>query len=146
MVSPLRSRLMKSMRKLHVFLYHVSGGKIGGSLSRSPLLLLTVTGRKSGRAYTIPLAYVLHKGEYLISASAAGADKHPVWLLNLEARPAAKIEVNGKTYHVKASITTGEERNRLYDLFKVQGSNFREYEKQTTRNIPVIRLQPVTAP
>jgi deazaflavin-dependent oxidoreductase (nitroreductase family) len=143
MASPFRSRLMKSIRKLQVFLYRVSGGKIGGSLNGSPLLLLTVSGRKSGRAYTIPLAFVLHKGEYLISASAAGADKHPVWLSNLEARPEATIEVNGKTYHVTAMITTGEERDRLYDLFKAQGSNFAAYEKKTTRTIPVIRLQPI---
>lgn len=146
MASPFRNRLMKSMRNLHVFLYHISGGKIGGSINGSPLLLLTVTGRKSGRAYTIPLAYLLHNGEYLISASAAGADKNPAWLSNLESKPAAKIEVNGKAYNVKATITTGEERDQLYELFKAQGSNFAEYQKQTTRNIPVIRLQPVTAP
>jgi deazaflavin-dependent oxidoreductase (nitroreductase family) len=144
MASTFRDTLMKSFRKLHTTLYHASGGKIGGSINGSPLLLLTVTGRKSGQAYIIPLAYVLHNGEYLISASAAGADKNPSWFSNLASKPAAKIEVNGKTYDVTATIATGEERDRLYELFKAQGSNFVEYEKKTTRIIPVIKLKPTT--
>ena len=144
MASTFRSTLFKSFRNLHVFFYHASGGKFGGSINGSPLLLLTVIGRKSGQAHTMPLAYVRKDGEYLITASAAGADKNPVWLSNLESKPEAKIEVNGKTYNVKATITTGEERDRLYELFKAQGSNFAEYEKKTTRKIPVIRLQPIT--
>ncbi len=143
MASTFRSSLRSSFRGLHVFLYHISSGKIGGSINGSPLLLLTVTGRKSGQAHTIPLAYVRHNGEYLISASAAGADKNPIWLSNLKSKPEATINVNGKTYHVKATITTGEERDRLYELFKAQGSNFAEYERKTTRKIPVIRLQPL---
>lgn len=137
--------LMRGFRNLHVFMYHSSGGKMGGSINGSPLLLLTVTGRKSGKAYTMPLAYVLHDGEYLITASAAGADKNPTWLANLESKPEAKIEVRGKTFPVKATIVAaGEERDRLYELFKAQGNNFVEYEKKTTRKIPVIRLQPLT--
>src|SRR6184192_2709194 len=120
--------LMKSFRNLHVFLYHASGGKMGGSIMGSPLLLLTVIGRKSGQAYTMTLAYVQDKGDYLITASAAGAEKNPAWLKNLESKPEATIEVNGKTYKVKAVIVAGEERDRLYELFKAQGSNFGEYE------------------
>lgn len=133
---------MKSLRKLHVWMYHISGGRIGGSINGSPLLLLTVTGRKSGKAHTIPLAYVQHNGAYLISASAAGADKHPVWFTNLQHKLEAKIEVMGKVYPVKATVATGAERDMLYDLFKAQGANFIEYETKTTRTIPVIHLQP----
>src|SRR5512139_519862 len=99
--------LMKSFRNLHVFLYRNSGGKLGGSINGSPLLLLTVTGRRSGRAYTIPVAYVQHDGEYLISASAAGADRNPIWFSNLISKPEAKIEVKGQTYRVKVKPMTG---------------------------------------
>jgi deazaflavin-dependent oxidoreductase (nitroreductase family) len=142
MASAFRRQLMKSLRGLQVFMYRLSKGRIGGSINGSPLLLLTVKGRKSGTPYTIPLAYVRHHGEYLISASAAGADKDPVWLSNLKSRGEAQIEVNGAVYPVKPTVTTGEERDRLYALFKVQGQNFVEYEKKTTRKIPVVRLQP----
>ncbi|MFN8371992.1 MAG: nitroreductase/quinone reductase family protein [Anaerolineae bacterium] len=145
MASTIGNSMMKAFRNLHVFLYHISSGKVGGSILGSPLLLLTVTGRKSGRSYTMPLAYVEHNGEYLISASAAGADKNPIWFANLESNPHAKIEMKGKTYNVNAVVATGAERDQLYELFKAQGSNFAEYEKKTTRKIPVIRLQPVNA-
>jgi deazaflavin-dependent oxidoreductase (nitroreductase family) len=143
MASTLRSTLMKSLRNLHVFLYHSSSGKIGGAINGSPVLLLTVTGRRSGQTHTIPLAYVHQHGEYLITASAGGADKNPVWFANLESKPEARIEVKGKAYNVKATMTTGEERDRLYELFKAQGRNFAEYEQKSTRKIPVIRLQPI---
>ena len=143
MASSFGNQLMKGFRNLHVWMYRTSGGKWGGSVNGSPVLLLTVVGRKSGQAYTLPLAYVLH--EYLITASAGGADKNPVWLSNLENMSEAKIEVSGKTYTVKPTVTTGAERDQLYELFKAQGSNFGEYEHKTTRKIPVIRLQVIGA-
>lgn len=142
MASTFRAQLMKSLRKLQVWMYHISSGKIGGSINGSPLLLLTVTGHKSGTPHTIPLAYVKHNGEYLISASAAGADKHPVWFTNLQSKLDATIEVSGKVYPVKATVATGAERDQLYNLFKAQGDNFAAYEQKTARKIPVIRLQP----
>lgn len=121
-------------------MYRASGGKFGGSVQGSPLLLLTVTGRKSGREYTYPLAYVVREGEYLITASAAGSEKNPEWLANLRRNPHARILVKDQTYDVTATITTGAERDKLYELFKAQGENFRRYEQQTKREIPVIRL------
>jgi deazaflavin-dependent oxidoreductase (nitroreductase family) len=138
-------QIMKGFRNLHVWMYRTSGGKRGGSVQGSPLLLLTVVGRKSGQAYTLPLAYVRDGDDYLITASAGGADKNPAWLANLENMPEAKIEVSGKTYTVKPTVITGELRDQLYELFKAQGSNFGEYEHKTTRKIPVIRLQVIGA-
>lgn len=145
MASSLRGRMMKGFRSLHVFLYHTSGGKLGGSINGSPLLLLTVKGRKSGQPYTMPLAYIRQGGDYLITASANGADKNPAWFANLQSQPQATIEVSGKTYTVTPTVTEGAERDQLYELFRMQGSNFVEYEKKTARRIPVIRLHPVAA-
>ncbi len=142
MASGLSDTLMKSFRNLQVSLYRASGGKIAGSVLGSPLLLLTVTGRRSGKEYTYPLAYVRRDGEYLVSASAGGADRNPAWFANLASHPAAKIQVGDETYNVTATVTTGAERDQLYELFKAQGRNFAAYEKKTTRKIPVIRLKP----
>ncbi len=142
MASGLSDTLMKSFRNLQVSLYRASGGKIAGSVLGSPLLLLTVTGRRSGKEYTYPLAYVRRDGEYLVSASAGGADRNPAWFANLASHPDAKIQVGDETYNVTATVTTGAERDRLYELFKAQGHNFAEYEKKTARKIPVIRLKP----
>src|SRR5689334_4007103 len=124
MAASFGDRVMKGFRNLHVWMYHRSSGKRGGSINGSPLLLLTVIGHKSGKAYTVPLAYVRQGSDYLVTASAGGADKNPIWLSNLENMPDAKIEINGQTLTVKPTLITGVERDQLYELFKAQGSNF----------------------
>lgn len=136
--------ILKAFTSIHVFLYRISKGKLGGTLGNFPILLLTTTGRKSGLARTTPLVYLRNGEEYLIAASAGGADRNPVWFLNLQNKPEAVIEVNGKTFNTQAAITVDTERTQLYERFKAQGDNFVQYEQSTTRPIPIIRLQPVT--
>jgi len=144
MASPLQNRLFKIFTGLHVFLYHTSGGKIWGSMNGNPVLMLTTTGRKSGLPRTTPVMYVHKDNEYLIAASAGGADQNPTWFSNINSKPEATIEINGRKTKVKAVITSGDERDKLYENFKAMGDNFIEYEKKTTRKIPVVRLQPIT--
>ncbi len=145
MASTLQNRIFKIVTGLHVFLYHTSGGKIWGSMNGNPVLMLTTTGRLTGKQRTTPVMYVHKDNEYLIAASAGGADQNPTWLSNLNSKPQATIEINGKIVPVKSVITSGDERDKLYENFKALGSNFVEYEKKTTRKIPVIRLQPIPA-
>ena len=88
----------------------------------------------------------IHKNdEYLIAATASGSDQNPTWLSNLNNKPEATIEIQDKKINVKAVITSGDERDQLYELFKALGLGFAAYEKKTIRKIPVIRLQPITA-
>jgi F420H(2)-dependent quinone reductase len=143
MASTLQNRLFRAFTNFHVFLYRTSGGKVWNTIAGSPVLLLTTIGRKTGLARTTPVVYVRSGNEHLIAASAGGADTDPTWYNNLASKLDAKIEVGDKTFNVKAIITTGEERDRLYELFKAQSKNFVEYEQKTTRKIPVIRLQPI---
>ncbi len=143
MGSDLQNRLIRFFTSVHVFLYHNSGGKIWGSMNGNPVLMLTTTGRKTGLPRTTPVVYVHKDDEYLIAASAGGADQNPTWLSNINSKPEATIEINGKQIKVNAVITSGDERDKLYELFKAMGPGFIEYEKKTTRKIPVVRLQPV---
>jgi len=144
MASTLQNQIFKIFTGLHVFLYHTSGGKIWGSMNGNPVLLLTTIGRKTGKPRTTPVMYVHKDNEYLIAATAGGSDQNPAWLSNLNSKPEVTIEMDGKKIKVKAVITSGDERDKLYENFKALGSNFVEYEKKTTRKIPVIRLQPLT--
>ena len=144
MASSLQNRVVRLFTGLHVFLYHTSGGKIWGSMNGNPILMLTTTGRLSGKPRTTPVMYVHKDNEYLIAATAGGANQNPAWFSNLNSIPEATIEIDGKQINVKAIITSGEERDKLYENFKALGNNFVEYEKKTTRKIPVIRLQPLT--
>lgn len=134
--------ITKAFTNTHIFLYRISKGKLGGTLGNFPILLLTTTGRKSGLQRTTPVVYIHDGDAYLIVASAGGADQHPIWFLNLQNKPEAKIEVEGEINKVAVEITSDGERARLYERFKAQGDNFVQYEQNTKRPIPVIRLKP----
>lgn len=133
---------MKMANSVHVALYRKSRGKFGSMAANLTLLLITTYGRKSGKPHTNPVVYIEDGNDYLISASAGGMDWHPGWYLNLKNRPEAKIEIGEKAFIVQAVITEGEERKRLYEMFKAASSNFVKYEKGLSREIPVIRLTP----
>lgn len=143
MASSFQNQIIRVFTRLHVFLYRTSGGKIWSKMGNNPVLLLTTTGRKTGKQRTTPVVFARKNDEYLIAASAGGADQNPTWFGNLNANPLATIDVDGKQIKVKAIITSGDERDQLYEQFKAMGPGFIEYEKRTTRKIPVVRLQPI---
>ena len=146
MTSALLKKAMKTANGLHVVLYRLSGGKLANEVADMPLLLITTFGRKSGKPHTNPVAYLKEGQDYLVAATVGGMDWHPDWYFNLKNRPQAKIKIGTKTFNVKATISTGEERARLYEKFKDASSNFVKYEKAVTRVIPVIRLTPTQQP
>ncbi len=145
MASSFQNRLIRIFTGIHVFLYRISGGKIWGKMGGNSVLMLTTTGRKTGKLRTTPVVFTHQNNEYLIAASAGGADKNPTWLTNLQSNPQASILIDGSKIDVKAVIASGEERDQLYELFKAMGPGFIEYENRTTRKIPVVRLQPATS-
>ena len=124
-------------------LYRLSRGKFANRIANLPILLLTTTGRKSGKERTTPLTFIKDGEDYVITASIGGMDWNPAWYHNLKDNPQVKIEVGDRTLNASAVITEGEERNRLYEQFKAASNNFVQYEQKTNRVIPVIRLKPV---
>src|SRR5262245_54344996 len=115
-------------------------GKVGRQLANRPLLLLTTTGAKSGRTITRPVAYTTDGDRLVVIASFGGGPKNPGWYHNLVAHPEATVEVGSERFQVRARVTTGEERQRLYNRQAEQIPAFAEYQKKTTRQIPVIVL------
>jgi deazaflavin-dependent oxidoreductase (nitroreductase family) len=143
MASPLLKRVIRIVTDLHIGVYRMSKGKLVNRIANLPLLLITTYGRKSGKARTSPIVYIQEGQSYLVAASAGGMDWHPDWYLNMKQRPEARIEIGGKAFEVRAEITTGEERTRLYEKFKAASDNFVKYEASTSRVIPVVRLTPI---
>jgi len=113
---------------------------VGGQFANRSLLLLTTTGAKSGRSLTRPLAYATDGDRLIVIASFGGGPKNPSWYYNLVANPVATVEVGSERFQVRATIASGEERQRLYDNQAKQIPAFAEYQKKTTRKIPVIVL------
>jgi deazaflavin-dependent oxidoreductase (nitroreductase family) len=118
----------------------------GGHASSGPfvgrkILLLTTTGAKSGESRTAPLAYSQDGDHLIVIASKGGAPTHPAWYLNLLAHPVVTVEVGDEVFQARASVAHGDERRRLYDAHAELMPTFAEYEKKTTRQIPVVVLE-----
>ena len=120
--------------------FRAHGGKVGGPFEGAPILLLTSTGAKSGERRTTPVAYLPDGERMVIFASKAGAPTHPAWYHNLLADPSATVEVGTETFEVDARVSTGEERDRLFNRQAGIYPQFAEYEQKTTRQIPVVAL------
>jgi F420H(2)-dependent quinone reductase len=127
---------------LHRRIYRLTGGKVGGRIANMPVLLLTTTGRKSGRPRTQPLAYTRAGEGYAVIASKGGAPHHPLWYLNLRANPLAEVTVGRATEKVRAREAEGEERDQLWRQLADVYSGYDKYARKTSRRIPVIVLEP----
>jgi deazaflavin-dependent oxidoreductase (nitroreductase family) len=128
--------------KLNVPLYRLSGGRVGGRVSKAPVLLLTATGRKSGQKRTVPVVYLADGDRLVVIGSNAGHRNAPAWSLNLKANPDAEVEVGRERRSVRARVAEGQERVDLWRKHNEQYSGFNEYEARTDRDIAVFVLEP----
>ena len=124
--------------------FRANGGRVGGPFDGAPLLLLTTTGAKSGRAYTTPVMYLPDGERMVVFASKGGAPTNPAWFHNLVANPDATVEVGDDSFPVRATVTSGEERERLFSRQAELYPQFAEYAQKTAREIPVVALQPAS--
>jgi deazaflavin-dependent oxidoreductase (nitroreductase family) len=122
--------------------FRANEGRVGGPFEGADVLLLTSTGAKSGEQRTTPVVYQRDGDRMVIFASKAGAPNNPAWYHNLRANPTATVEVGNDKLEVQALVTEGEERERLFRKQAERHPQFAEYEKKTTRQIPVVALQP----
>ncbi len=124
--------------------FRANGGKIkSGQFANMPLLLLNTIGAKSKQPRTNPLAYAKDGDNYLIIASKGGAPTNPDWYYNVVANPNVTVEVGSERFQAQAIVPEGEERDRLFNQVATQMPNFAEYQRNTTRRIPVVVLKRV---
>jgi deazaflavin-dependent oxidoreductase (nitroreductase family) len=121
--------------------FRANAGNVGGNWEGRNLLLLTTTGRKSGKQHTTPLAYARDGDRLLVFGSKAGAPTHPEWFLNLVADPRVVVEVGDERYEADATPLEGEERDRAFAAQAARIPTFAEYQAKTARVIPVIALR-----
>jgi deazaflavin-dependent oxidoreductase (nitroreductase family) len=126
--------------RLAVWLYQRTGGRIGGRMRGAPVLLLTTTGRRSGRPWTVPVMYQQDGDGWVVIASNGGSDRHPAWWLNLRARPEGTVQVGARTFPVTAARTSGAERERLWRKMADAYPGYDAYLTKTDRTIPVVLL------
>lgn len=120
------------------------GTIVSGQFKGAPLLLLTTTGARSGKVYTTPLAHTRDGERYVVIASKGGAPTHPDWYHNLVAHPRVTVEVGPDRFEAQARVAQGDERERLFAAQAAKMPGFGDYERKTTRQIPVVVLVPVS--
>lgn len=126
----------------HVARYRETDGAVGHEWNGVPILLLTSTGRRTGRPRVTALIYGRVGPDYLVVASKGGASKHPSWYLNLRAHATAEIQIKGDLIPVLARTATGEERRRLWNVATGYWPNYDVYTTRTSRTIPIVVLSP----
>jgi deazaflavin-dependent oxidoreductase (nitroreductase family) len=136
------ARDWRSFGQLHTKLYKRLGGRFVGSVGLGrKVLLLTTTGRKSGKQRTTPLVYMPHGDEVLIYPSNGGKEAQPAWWLNLQANPAATIQLGKTIRQVQARPATPEEYAAIWPQAESYNPHWRDYAKTVTRPIPLVILE-----
>ncbi len=122
--------------------FRANGGKVGGQFEGAPLLLLHTVGAKSGQPRVTPMMYQDIGDGVAVFASKAGAPTHPAWYHNLLANPRVSAEIGAATVDLVARVADGAERERIWEAQKAAYPGFAGYETKTTRQIPVVILEP----
>ena len=113
-----------------------------GGLGPIPTLLLTTTGRRSGKPIVMPLIYGEAGGNYVVVASKGGAPKHPGWYLNLAAHPDVNVQILARRFRATARTASGAERAELWKQMAAIYPPYNDYQAKTDREIPVVVLEP----
>jgi deazaflavin-dependent oxidoreductase (nitroreductase family) len=124
--------------------FRANGGKVGGPFEGAPLLLLHTTGAKSGQERVNPMMYRKLGDGYVVFASKGGAPVSPDWYHNLVANPRVRAEIGTQTVDLRARVADAAEREPIWTAWKQANPGFAEYERKTSRQIPVVFLEPVS--
>jgi deazaflavin-dependent oxidoreductase (nitroreductase family) len=133
-------RAMDELNKAVITEFRANQGRVSGPMEGMPILLLTMTGAKTGRTLTRPLCYSRDGDRIVVIASYGGAPRNPPWYHNLVANPLVTVELATEKFKARATQTSGAERQRLFDAQARVMPFFNDYQKKTKRQIPVLTL------
>ncbi len=136
--------MLKTMNGVHRALLRLTFGRLGWKAAGMPVLELTTIGRKSGLPRSVMLTSPLQEGETIvIVASRGGDDEHPAWYRNLSDAPDVEVTWQGKGKRaMRARTATPDERTRMWPLVTARYKNYEGYQRKTSREIPLVLLEP----
>jgi len=137
------SVFIRLMTAANVWLYRLTGGRLGGRFpGGAPICLVTTRGRKSGAERTVALLYLADGDRIVLVGSKGGMSHHPAWYLNLRDEPRCGIEVGAKRQPMRARTASPDERRTLWPQLVAMYPDYANYQQRTTREIPVIICEP----
>lgn len=129
--------------RLHRAVFTATGGRVLGSAAGMPVVLLTTTGRRSGRPRQTMLTSPVQESDSVVLVASYGGDaRHPAWFLNLRADPDVTVTMRGRTRPMRARIASSEEKERLWPDVTHAYRGYAAYQKRTDRDIPLVILEP----
>ena len=139
----MQRRLFRLGNRVSVWLYRTSGGRMGNKArGGTPVLILTVAGRTSGKQFSNPVAYFERDGGWLVVGSAGGLPQEPQWFRNRRASDTASVELRDGLRHVSVSVLDGAERDDAFAQVLRENPGFGAYEGKAGRPMPVALLTP----
>ena len=138
-----KKALRRAFMRAHIAIYRLSGGLLGSRIPTRSFLLLTTIGRKSGQERVTPIFYIPRGDDFILIASNWGEQSSPVWWLNLQARPQARVRAGRKDLTVVARQADAAERARLWPSIAARYGEFERYQRNVEREIPLVILSSV---
>ena len=135
-------RMLKPFSRFNSFIYKLTGGRVMGRLQGRPIMLVTMTGAKSGKSRTVPLMYVPYKEGVIIVASQGGSPRSPVWTRNLIANPDIVVQYKSKLMNLRARQVDDAEKALVWPICVEHYPEYEDYQKRTDRKIPVFVCEP----
>ena len=126
--------------RLHVSLYKLTSGRVGGSVFGARVLLLSTVGRRTGRKRTTPLLYIEDEDNLVVVASNGGREKNPAWFTNIKQDPRTEVQIRGRRTVMRAEQANRDEKQRLWPLLTKMYGRYDGYQARTKREIPVVIL------
>lgn len=133
---------LRNIVVMQTAVYRLTGGRLLARARRKPVVLLTTTGRRTGRRHTVPLPFYPDGDRIVVIASNSGSDRHPAWYLNLAEHPEVEVQVGPRVSPAKAATMTGDDRRRLWARLDAEAPWYAEYQEQTSREIPLVAITP----
>ncbi len=134
--------LIRLITKSNYLIYRASGGRLWNTTAGLPVILLSVTGRKTGKVYTFPIGVLPDGNRLVLVGSNGGRDQHPAWYHNILANPQVQIERAGKKFRATARVAESPEYERLWQALMTVSPDYKLYLRMTTRKIPLVILSP----
>ena len=142
-MNPVLRAMWRTGNRVSVWLYRTSKGRVGAkAMGGSPVCILTVKGRRSGRPFSVPVTYFERAGGWLVVGSAGGRPEEPQWFKNLRATDGAVVEHGEQRRDVAVRVLSGAERDDAFARIVSENPGFAAYETKSGRAMPVALLTP----
>ena len=142
-VTNAKDQLARFLTGLHEAVFRASNGRILGRVAGMPVVLLTTTGRKSGKKRSTMLTTPVQDGERLVLVASYGGDpRHPTWFLNLRDDADVEVTMGGRTRPMRARVASAEEKAELWPRVTAAYRGYAGYQRRTERDIPLVILEP----